>query len=471
MLVLPSFFYKEYQIIKSKKDTSLQRVSDFSENDLNTKKRGFSFFIITYNNIKTIENCLNSILSQNCKEFNVIFFDLGSIDGTFEFLIGEGKKHKNLKVQKCNGKNDLLLNYYNKVQMCSDDRIIIHMYGSDSLKSENTIEVLNHHYLHPEIWMAYGQDVDLNRSKKRVNKHKNKRTLGNKKVSGTTWVHSSFKTYYAKLLKQQVFSNESLATFKDEIDLLSTLAEAYKAYIRYIPSLQFIRRDKETKKGRQDDIDIITQRLTWPINYSLNILGADWVVFSDNSPKVLDRCLCEGAKYFKGVLSTKVFYQYTNANFLEYESLKNKYPNVIFIQHTEQAFSSFSKIVFDEVCGEEGDSPYLLISKDDEVLNADVNILDCIAALRKTNASKCNIEIGLKESFSNFAVESSINKQLEFNDLRFALYRRLDVEQALRGSFFDNVKQLCTALNHFFQTKSLQNASPSGIFFGDSEQN
>ena len=62
--------------------------------ELNNKNMKASVLIINYNNKKYIQRCINSIMCQTYKNFEIIFFDDNSSDSSLEEL----KKFRNIKV-------------------------------------------------------------------------------------------------------------------------------------------------------------------------------------------------------------------------------------------------------------------------------------------------------------------------------------------------------------------------------------
>lgn len=57
-----------------------------------------SIVVCTYNGEKLLERCLNSILSQKYKNFEIICVDGGSTDRTIEIVKNYMKRHKNIKL-------------------------------------------------------------------------------------------------------------------------------------------------------------------------------------------------------------------------------------------------------------------------------------------------------------------------------------------------------------------------------------
>lgn len=61
-----------------------------------------SIIILNYNGLKFLSDCLNSVFNTNYINFEVIFIDNNSIDGSIEFVKNKFGKKKNIKIIKLN---------------------------------------------------------------------------------------------------------------------------------------------------------------------------------------------------------------------------------------------------------------------------------------------------------------------------------------------------------------------------------
>lgn len=66
------------------------------------KKLDFSIIIVTFNGLKYIDECVESIFNSNISNFEVIVVDNGSSDNTVSFLKQKYKKFKNFKIVELN---------------------------------------------------------------------------------------------------------------------------------------------------------------------------------------------------------------------------------------------------------------------------------------------------------------------------------------------------------------------------------
>ena len=79
ILLLPTFFIREYRIIKSKKETRILPVDDFAHIKLDAiEDKSFTFVVLMHNDASTIERNYNSIATQKYDRYNVIYIDQGS---------------------------------------------------------------------------------------------------------------------------------------------------------------------------------------------------------------------------------------------------------------------------------------------------------------------------------------------------------------------------------------------------------
>jgi glycosyltransferase involved in cell wall biosynthesis len=109
--------------------------------ELNNKNMKASVLIINYNNKKFIQRCLNSVMCQTYKNFEVIFFDDNSSDSSLDEL----KKFKNIKVihNKKNGKHGSFnqINGYQKAFKKSNGDIIFFL-DSDDYFFKNKLSII-----------------------------------------------------------------------------------------------------------------------------------------------------------------------------------------------------------------------------------------------------------------------------------------------------------------------------------------
>ncbi|MBS3140778.1 glycosyltransferase family 2 protein [Candidatus Woesearchaeota archaeon] len=101
-----------------------------------------SIVIPSFNRKDDLERCINSILSQNYEDYEIIIVDNGSKDGTREFL-------KNLK-QKLNSRLKLILNSSNigasearnQALRIITSKYVLFLDSDAELKSENTLQLM-----------------------------------------------------------------------------------------------------------------------------------------------------------------------------------------------------------------------------------------------------------------------------------------------------------------------------------------
>lgn len=114
----------------------------------------YSIIIPNYNNAKWLEKCLNSVLNQTYKNYEIIFIDDMSTDNSLEIANRLLKGHKVLKVpyKKYNGgtRNIGIMEATGDYIVCLD--------SDDWLKSENTLQEINDQ-LEDEDVMFLGFDL------------------------------------------------------------------------------------------------------------------------------------------------------------------------------------------------------------------------------------------------------------------------------------------------------------------------
>ena len=118
----------------------------------------FVVVITAYNIVKDIGRCLESILSQKYKNYDVMVVDDYSDDGTWE----EIKKYNVNAIRNGEHIGSAIPNRVRglKYIQMKDSDIIVSIDGDDYLANDNVLNYLNKIYRN-DIWLTYGQYTSL----------------------------------------------------------------------------------------------------------------------------------------------------------------------------------------------------------------------------------------------------------------------------------------------------------------------
>jgi glycosyltransferase involved in cell wall biosynthesis len=111
----------------------------------------FSIVIPVYNSEKWISRCIDSVLSQNYKNYELIIIDDHSTDMTWDII----KKYKVNALRNKKRIGSALANIVKGIKNTKND-IIITVDGDDSLANTEVLSYLNEVY-QEDIWLTYGQ--------------------------------------------------------------------------------------------------------------------------------------------------------------------------------------------------------------------------------------------------------------------------------------------------------------------------
>lgn len=109
----------------------------------------------TRNSVNYIERSIESALSQNYENFNLIFFDAESNDGTFEKAL-RYKDDPRISVSQNSPRKYQGENIRNGVLLAPDNSIIVTLDGDDWFPHENVLSRVNEVYNETGCWMTYG---------------------------------------------------------------------------------------------------------------------------------------------------------------------------------------------------------------------------------------------------------------------------------------------------------------------------
>jgi glycosyltransferase involved in cell wall biosynthesis len=119
-----------------------------------------SVVISTRNAVQYIDRCLNSALTQDYPDFEVIFLDACSNDGTYEKAKEYGTKYSNIRVIQNNVRKYQGENIRIGTEMSPKKSIIITLDGDDWFPHDVVLARVNAEYNKYDCWMTYGTYVE-----------------------------------------------------------------------------------------------------------------------------------------------------------------------------------------------------------------------------------------------------------------------------------------------------------------------
>ena len=136
----------------------MQKELDYKEN----QKFLFNIIVPVFNSEKYLEKCINSIIKQSYKNFQVKIVDDCSTDSTFEIASKICSNYKNFDIFK----NSRRLGALNNISNClglsvkdASNTIDILIDGDDYLYSGNVLSIINEKYLKTNCLLTYGSHL------------------------------------------------------------------------------------------------------------------------------------------------------------------------------------------------------------------------------------------------------------------------------------------------------------------------
>jgi len=122
----------------------------------------FSIITTTFNSIKTIEKCINSLKSQSYNNIELIWIDNNSTDGTYEYL--KRRRDKNIKLISV--KNTKIPDAWNIGIDYSKGEVICFLNSDDQYFSKNTILDVAKVFLTSNINTVYSDIIYITENNK-----------------------------------------------------------------------------------------------------------------------------------------------------------------------------------------------------------------------------------------------------------------------------------------------------------------
>lgn len=119
-------------------------------------KNHFTIAIDTCNHEDWIERCINTCVTQDYDNFEVILVDAVSDDNTFEIAKKCAENFQNLKVYQNEVRIPQVANFVWLNKQVIPGSIVVSIDGDDWFKNKKVLQKLNEVYNSGEVWMTYG---------------------------------------------------------------------------------------------------------------------------------------------------------------------------------------------------------------------------------------------------------------------------------------------------------------------------
>ncbi len=207
------------------------------------KNHSFTIAIIGRNNGAFVGKTLRSVLSQNYDNFQVVYIDDASTDGSFhearDVIYDSEQSSKVLLVQNEKPLGNIL-NLLRIAENCSDEDILVVVNGEDLLAHEWVLQRLNQYYANPDLWMTYGKYLEFPTfSPGSCPSHFNEKTIRN-----TSLPPLHLKTFYAALFKKiqesdLIYHGEFMPDSAD-FSYMIPLLEMAQGHVQYLDEILYL---------------------------------------------------------------------------------------------------------------------------------------------------------------------------------------------------------------------------------------
>ncbi len=193
-----------------------------------SEEKHFVVIIPSYNNSTRYKRNLDSIFMQKYDNYNVIYIDDASPDGTGDLVekyIKEKNQEHRVILIKNTERRKAMANIYNAVYMCDDFDIIASCDGDDYWANDHVLALLNKIYQDPNIWMTYGSLLSWPQNMIRPQKAYPDDVIKRNQFREFGWNSSGLRSYYAWLFKK--IKREDLMYKGDFVETGSDYAMVY----------------------------------------------------------------------------------------------------------------------------------------------------------------------------------------------------------------------------------------------------
>lgn len=225
----------------------------------------FIVVVPVYNAENYIGKCLESILSQDYKNYNLIVIDDCSTDNTYSVLQKIHKEYAFGLIRNDVRLRSPLANFIKGIELCSKDKedIVVTVDGDDYLSGCHVLSYLNGVYQDEDIYMTYGQYEPLSKTYSNYCK-----PISNTRAyrrSGK-WVTSALRTVKRKLFDKidrddlKTSDGEYYKASGDSAYMYPIIEMAGKEHIKFIDKILYMYND--LYPGNEMKTDTVRQLAT-----------------------------------------------------------------------------------------------------------------------------------------------------------------------------------------------------------------
>lgn len=451
----------------------------------------FVIVISSYNNAKWVKKNLDSVFSQNYRNFRVIYIDDASQDGTTDIVeayIQEHALQDKVTLIKNTHRSMKLRNIYNVYYLCQDHELIAQLDGDDWLAHANVLNLMNDIFSNQDVWFSYGQFMHSN-GKIGFCRDVSFQEKQNALFRQLPFVMSHLKVFYAwlfKMVKLQDLLVESICgweglyyPYANDCATVYPMLEMARERVIFNSEVVYIfNRDNpisghisqaalQSACNREIKTLPVYQKLSKPVIKRLEPFKkatVECLILSDN-PSSLRATLQSITKCMSEVAKIIVWYQPSQDTTNEYQELKKQFGNVDFYNITlaENLIGSL----------EINSCKYLICLCDKIVLHAPLNYKKWIMELERTFAYACYglltctdfEEYGISYQYIQddlYAWKFLCDKPKSINPHNFGLtlYRKADFISAYRNKKVQTLEDIVQ-----LWTLKMIDSRKVGIFF------
>lgn len=368
-------------------------------------ERSFVIAVASYNNDKYYERNLDSIFSQEYKNYRVIYTDDCSTDNTYENVkryVENKKVQDKITLIHNSLRSTAMPNYYKMIHSCKNDEIVLIVDGDDWLPHPHVLRDLNHYYENPDVWMTYGQYIRYPDDQLGMCAPVSKTFLKNAKMRSGKWQYAHLRTFYAGLFNriklEDLLIDGKFFEVTCDLAAMYPMLEMAREHAYFIPDVFYVYNyetpltDAKVRLAEQERVERYIRSL--PIYEKLEVHPAtpfpeskcDLIAFSYNRPMQLYSFLESLEKNVKGLTKTMIIYR-TDPDFsASYEIVKGAFPQVAFYKQSDTRPKEEFKSLVMQLLLEESKSDYIVFGVDDNIFTDSIDLQFGMRKLQETGS-------------------------------------------------------------------------------------